>query len=140
MSLEEWNATSPVRVSGKIPTQIVTGVMTTVPYGATTMSASSMSPSSPPSSLSHHSLVLLVPVLLDPAEPTRSTDECWMFRSSRSSTILERMSVRRLLRFEKVTNLRTNSSPQIALAKFVVLVDRLKLHETRILLWPPRAR
>jgi hypothetical protein len=41
-----------------------------------------------------------------------------------------------LLRFEKVTNLRTNSSPQIVLAKFVVLVDWPKLHETRILLWP----
>jgi hypothetical protein len=41
-----------------------------------------------------------------------------------------------LLRIEKVTNLRTNSSPQIVLAKFVVLVDWPKPHETRILLWP----
>ena len=42
------------------------------------------------------------------------------------------MSVRRL-RFEEVTNLRTNSSPQIILAKFVVLVDWPKPHETKIL-------
>jgi hypothetical protein len=41
-----------------------------------------------------------------------------------------------LLRLEKVTNLRTNSSPQIVLAKFVVLVDWPKPHATRILLWP----
>ena len=46
------------------------------------------------------------------------------------------MSVRRLLRFEKVTNLSTNDSPQIVLAKFVVLIDWPKPHETRILLWP----
>ena len=46
------------------------------------------------------------------------------------------MSVRRLLRFEKVTNFRTNSSPQIVLAKFVVLVDWQKLHDTKILLRP----
>ena len=43
MSLEEWNASSPVRVSGKTPTQIVTGVVTTVPYGASLMSTSSIS-------------------------------------------------------------------------------------------------
>ena len=30
MSLEEWNSTSSVRVSGKTPTQIVTGVVTGV--------------------------------------------------------------------------------------------------------------
>ena len=41
-----------------------------------------------------------------------------------------------LLRFKKVTNLRTNGSPQIAFAKFVVLVDWQKPHETKILLWP----
>ena len=49
---------------------------------------------------------------------------------------MERMSVCALLRFEKVTNLRTNSSPQIVFAKFVVLVDWQKPHGTRILLWP----
>ena len=49
---------------------------------------------------------------------------------------MEQMSVRRLQRFEKVTNLKTNSSPQIVLAKFVVLVDWPKPHETKILLWP----
>jgi hypothetical protein len=52
------------------------------------------------------------------------------------SNNLERMSVCRLLRFEKVTNLRTSSSPQIVLSKFVVLVDRQKPHETTILLSP----
>lgn len=41
----------------------------------------------------------------------------------------------RLLRFEKVTNLGTNSSPQIVPAKLVVLVDWPKQHETKILLW-----
>ena len=46
------------------------------------------------------------------------------------------MSVHRLLRFEKVTNPRTDSSPQIVLAKFVVLVDWPKLLETNILPWP----
>ena len=51
---------------------------------------------------------------------------------------MERISVRRLLRFEKenVTNLRTNGSPQIVLAKFAVPVDWPKLHEMGILLWP----
>jgi len=37
---------------------------------------------------------------------------------------------------EELINLRTNSSPQIVLAKSVVLVDWPKLHETRISLWP----
>ena len=46
------------------------------------------------------------------------------------------MSVRRLLRFGKVTNHGTNSRPHIALAKYVVLVDWSKLHVTRFLLWP----
>ena len=46
------------------------------------------------------------------------------------------MSVRRLLRFEKVMNLRTSSRPQIALTKYVVLVDWSKLHVTKFLLWP----
>jgi len=46
------------------------------------------------------------------------------------------MSVRGLLRFEKITNLRTNSGPQIVYAKFVVLVDWQKPHETSIMLWP----
>src|SRR6267142_4092086 len=59
-----------------------------------------------------------------------------MYLSSRSLTTLERMSIRRLLRFEKVTNRRTNSTPQIVLAKFVVLVDWPKLLETNILPWP----
>ena len=54
------------------------------------------------------------------------------------SNNFERMSVRRLLRFEKVTSLRTSSSPhwQIVLSKFVVLVDWQKLRETTILLSP----
>ena len=46
------------------------------------------------------------------------------------------MSVRRLLRLQKVTNFKTNSSPQIVYAKFVVLVDWQKPHDTRIVLWP----
>jgi hypothetical protein len=40
-----------------------------------------------------------------------------------------------LQRFEKVTNLRTNISPQIVLAKLVVLIDWPKPHETKIVLW-----
>jgi hypothetical protein len=36
----------------------------------------------------------------------------------------------------KVTNLRTDSSPQIVLAKFVMLIDWQKLHDTKVLLWP----
>jgi hypothetical protein len=55
------------------------------------------------------------------------------------SNNLERMSVRRLLRLEKVTNLRTSSSPQIVLSKFAVLVDWQKPHETTIL-HSPRGR
>ena len=47
------------------------------------------------------------------------------------------MSVRRLLRFEGVMNLRTNSSPQIIFAKFMVLVDWLKPHGMKIF-WPRR--
>ena len=46
------------------------------------------------------------------------------------------MSVRGLLHFEKVTNLRTNGSPQIVFAKFGVLIDWQKPHETKILPWP----
>ena len=41
-----------------------------------------------------------------------------------------------MLHFEEVTNLRTNSSPQITLAKFVVLIDWLKSHATRIVPLP----
>ena len=39
--------------------------------------------------------------------------------------------------FEGVTNLRTNSSPQIVFAKFMVLVDWLKPHGMKIF-WPQR--
>jgi hypothetical protein len=46
------------------------------------------------------------------------------------------MSVRRILRFEKVTNLITNISPQIVLSKLVVLVDWPKPHDTTISPWP----
>src|SRR5258708_2787278 len=46
------------------------------------------------------------------------------------------MSVRRLLCLEKVTNLGTNSSPQVVIAKFFMLIDLQKLHKTRILLRP----
>jgi len=42
----------------------------------------------------------------------------------------------RRFKFEKVTKLRTSSSPQITLSKFVVLVDWQKPHETTILLSP----
>ena len=46
------------------------------------------------------------------------------------------MPVRGVLRFEKITNLGTNSSPQIVYAEFAVLVDWQKPHETMIMLWP----
>lgn len=46
------------------------------------------------------------------------------------------MSVCGLLRFKKVTSPRTDSSPQIVLAKSVVLVDWLKMHEAMVLHWP----
>ena len=52
------------------------------------------------------------------------------------NNLVKQMSVHRLPRFKKVTNPRTNGSPQIVLAKFVMLVDWPKLHETRILPWP----
>ena len=116
MLLKEWNASSPVRVSDKTPTQIVTRVVTAIPYGTTLM---------PTLSFSSTQLAR-----------TRSIDECRMFCWLRNSTTPERTSVRGLLRFEKVTNFRTNSSLQIVFARFVAPADWQKPHETRILLWP----
>ena len=115
---EELNATSPVRVSGKTPTQIVTGVVMTVLYGAISISISPPSSLSSPSSSSPSSSLFSSVQL----KRTRSTGECWIFRSSRSSTTLER---RRLLHFEKVTYLRTNCSPQIVLEKVLIAIDAL---------------
>ena len=94
MSFEEWNATSLVRVSGGTPTQIVTGVVTTLRYGVTSMSTFSMSPSSPLSPLSLFSSTQL--------KRTRPTDECWMFRSSRSDLLSLQVRHDLLLPFEKV--------------------------------------
>ena len=60
----------------------------------------------------------------------------WICRWSRIPTVLEEMSVHRLLQIEKVINLMTNSSPQAVLAQFGVLVDGEKLHHTKVLHWP----
>ena len=60
----------------------------------------------------------------------------WICRWSRIPTVLEEMSVHRLLQIEKVINLMTNSSPQAVLAQFGVLVDGEKLHHTKVLRWP----
>ena len=38
----------------------------------------------------------------------------------------------------KVTNLLTNSCPEVGLAQFFVFVDTKKLHNTRVVLWPSR--
>ena len=45
-----------------------------------------------------------------------------------------------MLRFEKVTNLLTNSCPKVVLAQFVVVVDAKKLHDAGVVLWPSRRR
>jgi hypothetical protein len=50
------------------------------------------------------------------------------------------MSVRGTPRFEKATNLLTNSCPKVVLAQFVVVVDAKKLHNASVVLWPSRRR
>ena len=63
-------------------------------------------------------------------------EESLMPRWSQRPQTLERMSVHRLLRVEKVTHLGTNGCPQIVLAKLVVLEHGLERHETTMSIRP----
>jgi hypothetical protein len=45
-----------------------------------------------------------------------------------------------MLRSEKITYLPTNRVPKVVLAEFAVIVDREKLHNAKVVLWPGRRR